>query len=128
MTARIKADLRFMVFVRLFCVSIVTAVGAGRNRLAPLSTCSSREPPEWKEKEPFASLFKGDVKTAVKGGEKGALEFVMATHVGMTTIEFEKISKDWIARAKHPQTAVRDLPRIGMEMARKKESQTSRLL
>ena len=60
--------------------------------------------PEWKDKEPFASLLKGDVKTALSGGMKAILEIVMATHAGMTTGEFEKIVKDWIARARHPQT------------------------
>jgi hypothetical protein len=30
------------------------------------------------------------------------LEIVMATHAGMTTEDFEKIVKDWIAAAKHP--------------------------
>ena len=60
--------------------------------------------PEWKDKEPFASLLKGDVKTALAGGDKAILEIVMATHAGMTTNEFEKIVKDWIAKARHPQT------------------------
>jgi hypothetical protein len=60
--------------------------------------------PEWKDKEPFASLLKGDVKGALEGGEKAILEIVMATHAGMTTAEFEKIVKDWIGKAKHPQT------------------------
>jgi phosphoserine phosphatase len=60
--------------------------------------------PEWKSKEPFASLLKGDVKKALAGGEKAIAEIVMATHAGMTTAEFEKIVKDWIATAKHPKT------------------------
>lgn len=60
--------------------------------------------PEWKDKEPFASLLKGDVKAALAVGEKAILELVMATHAGMTTPEFEKIVKDWIATAKHPKT------------------------
>ncbi len=60
--------------------------------------------PEWKGKEPFASLLKGDVKGALAGGEKAIAEIVMATHAGMTTVEFEKIVKDWIATAKHPKT------------------------
>ena len=47
--------------------------------------------PEWKDKEPFASLLKGDVKGALAGGERAMLEIVMATHAGMTTEEFEKI-------------------------------------
>ncbi len=60
--------------------------------------------PEWKDKEPFASLLKGDVKGALAGGEHAMLEIVMATHAGMTTQEFEKIVEDWIAMAKHPTT------------------------
>ena len=60
--------------------------------------------PEWKEKEPFAALLKGDVKAALAGGDAAIAEIIMATHAGMTTEEFEKIVKDWIATAKHPVT------------------------
>ena len=60
--------------------------------------------PEWKDKEPFASLLKGDVKGALAGGERAMLEIVMATHAGMTTGEFEQVVRDWIATAKHPKT------------------------
>ena len=60
--------------------------------------------PEWKTKEPFASLLKGDMKTALAGGEHAMLEIVMATHAGMTTEEFEQIVRDWLATAKHPKT------------------------
>lgn len=60
--------------------------------------------PEWKHKEPFASLLKGDIKTALAGGDHALLEIMMATHAGMTTVEFEQIVKDWIATAKHPKT------------------------
>jgi phosphoserine phosphatase len=59
--------------------------------------------PEWQEKEPFASVLKGDVKSALSGGEKALLEMAMATHVGMTTEEFEQIVTDWITTAKHPK-------------------------
>jgi phosphoserine phosphatase len=60
--------------------------------------------PEWRAKEPFASLLKGDLKTALAGGDQSLLELVMATHAGMTTDEFEQMVKDWIATAKHPKT------------------------
>jgi len=60
--------------------------------------------PEWKDTEPFASLLKGDVKGALAGGDHALLELVLATHTGMTTDEFEKLVKDWIATAKHPVT------------------------
>ncbi len=60
--------------------------------------------PEWKTKEPFASLLKGDMKSALAGGEPALAQIVMATHAGMTTEEFDKVVKDWIATAKHPIT------------------------
>ena len=60
--------------------------------------------PEWKTKEPFASLLKGDPKAALAGGDKAILEIVMATHAGMTTEQFEQLVKDWLATARHPKT------------------------
>ena len=59
--------------------------------------------PEWKTKEPFASLLKGDLKGALAGGERAMLEIIVVTHAGMTTAEFEQIVKEWIATAKHPK-------------------------
>ena len=46
--------------------------------------------PEWKQKEPFASLLEGNLKAALAAGEKGLAEMLAATHAGMTTEEFEK--------------------------------------
>jgi hypothetical protein len=60
--------------------------------------------PEWKDREPFASLLKGDVKAALAGGERAVAQIVMATHAGMTTDAFEQTVKDWLASARHPVT------------------------
>ncbi len=60
--------------------------------------------PEWKSTEPFASLLKGDLKSALAGGEHAILEIVMATHAGMTTSEFEAAVRDWSKTARHPKT------------------------
>jgi len=60
--------------------------------------------PEWKDKEPFASLLKGDLKAALAGGEAALVQIVMATHAGLMTEEFEKAVTDWMASAKHPKT------------------------
>jgi phosphoserine phosphatase len=59
--------------------------------------------PEWQTKEPFASVLKGDYKKALSS-DQAILELFMATHAGMTTEDFEKIVKDWIATARHPKT------------------------
>jgi phosphoserine phosphatase len=60
--------------------------------------------PEWKDKEPYASLLRGDVNAALAGGERAIFSIMTATHAGMTTDEFETIAKDWLATAKHPTT------------------------
>ena len=64
----------------------------------------SPQHPEWKNKEPYASLIKGDMKTALSGGEKSLLEVMAVTHTGITTDEFETVVKDWLATARHPKT------------------------
>jgi len=70
------------------------------------------EHPEWKSKEPFASLLRSDMKGALAGGEKGLLEMLAVTHTGMTTEEFSRTVTEWIATAKHPKTG-----RLFTEMA-----------
>jgi len=60
--------------------------------------------PEWKDKEPFASLLKGDLKSALAGGEHALLEILATTHSGMTSEEFDTVVKDWLATARHPTT------------------------
>jgi phosphoserine phosphatase len=60
--------------------------------------------PEWKTKEPFASLLKGDTKGVAATGEQGVAELVAVTHSGMTTEEFRKIVSEWITTAKHPKS------------------------
>jgi hypothetical protein len=60
--------------------------------------------PEWKDREPFASILKGDVRAALAGGEHALAELAMATHAGMSTEEFDQIVREWITTAKHPVT------------------------
>lgn len=60
--------------------------------------------PEWKDKEPFASVLRGEVKATLGGGEHALLEMAMATHTGMSTEEFEALVADWLRSAKHPTT------------------------
>lgn len=65
------------------------------------------EHPEWKDQEPFASVLRGDVTSALAGGEHALIEMTLATHTGMSTDEFDRIVSDWIATAKHPTTGRR---------------------
>jgi phosphoglycolate phosphatase-like HAD superfamily hydrolase len=60
--------------------------------------------PEWKDQEPFASLLKGDLKSALAGGEPALAQIGMATHAGTTTEEFDGIVREWITTARHPTT------------------------
>ncbi len=60
--------------------------------------------PDWQTREPFASLLKGDVSSALAGGEHAIAEIIMATHAGTTTDEFAAIVRDWLATARHPKT------------------------
>ena len=66
----------------------------------------SNQHPEWKTQEPFASILKGDLKGLAASGEKGMVEIVAATHSGMTTTDFNKEVKEWLAIAKHPRFKV----------------------
>lgn len=60
--------------------------------------------PDWKDREPFASLLKGDLQGVLAGGEHAVAEIMMATHAGMTSEEFNEIASNWIETAKHPQS------------------------
>jgi phosphoserine phosphatase len=60
--------------------------------------------PEWATKEPFASILKGDLKGAMASGESGLAELMLTTHSGMTTDEFSRVVRDWIAVSRHPTT------------------------
>ena len=62
------------------------------------------EHPEWKTKQPFKAVLEGDMEALAAAGKHGLIELVMASHAGMTTVEFEAIVKDWLATAKHPTT------------------------
>ena len=60
--------------------------------------------PEWKTREPFASVLRDDEKSALAGGMHALVELAMASHAGTTTDEFATIVRDWIATARHPKT------------------------
>jgi phosphoglycolate phosphatase-like HAD superfamily hydrolase len=59
--------------------------------------------PEWADTQPFKGAIEGDLEAVAATGEHGLLELMMATHTGMTTVEFEEIVQSWLATARHPE-------------------------
>ncbi|MEZ5573050.1 MAG: HAD family hydrolase [Halioglobus sp.] len=59
--------------------------------------------PEWKTTQPFKAILEGDLKALAAAGQKGLMELIMASHAGMTTVEFETIVKEWFATARDPR-------------------------
>lgn len=59
--------------------------------------------PEWAERQPFKGVLEGDMEAVAATGEHGLFELVMATHAGMTSVEFGEVAKEWIRTARHPR-------------------------
>ena len=62
------------------------------------------EHPEWSTQQPFKAVLEDDKEALAAAGMHGLIELVMATHAGMTTEEFERITTEWLATARHPTT------------------------
>ncbi len=56
--------------------------------------------PEWKTTQPFKGVLEDDMKAVGATGMKGLMEIIMATHSGMTAVEFEQEVTSWLATAK----------------------------
>ena len=59
--------------------------------------------PEWTTIQPFQAVLANDLKAFAATGLQGIAELMMATHAGMTTVEFDATVKDWLATARHPK-------------------------
>ncbi len=59
--------------------------------------------PEWKDRQPFKAVLENDMKALTAAGKRGLVELMLTTHAGMTTEQFQRIVKDWIATARHPR-------------------------
>ncbi|WP_068544496.1 HAD family hydrolase [Thalassotalea crassostreae] len=58
--------------------------------------------PEWKTKQPFSLILKGDIKGALSAGDDAVMDIVMAANAGMTNEQYTEIVKEWMGRATHP--------------------------
>jgi len=59
--------------------------------------------PEWKNTQPFKAVLENDMKAFAATGLQGISELLRATHSGMTTEEFNRTVKEWLATARHPK-------------------------
>src|SRR5262245_43098258 len=62
------------------------------------------EHPEWKTKDPFRQLLSTPKEKMVPVTEHELMQIIMVAHSGITTEEFEKIVKTWLATARHMKT------------------------
>lgn len=62
------------------------------------------EHPEWKQQQPFKAVLEDDQKTLAAGGMDSLKEILVTTHTGISTEDFDKNAKRWLASAKHPKS------------------------
>lgn len=63
----------------------------------------AKDHPEWKTEQPYKAALEGDIDTIAKSGKEGLLKLVMASHSGMTSEEFARTAKNWMAATQHPR-------------------------
>ena len=63
----------------------------------------SPQHPEWKALQPFKGVLEGDMEAVGATGMKGLMEMIIATHSGMTAVEFEQVASKWLATTKQPR-------------------------
>jgi len=59
--------------------------------------------PEWKSREPFASILKGDFKAALADGQKALQKILAQTDADVTVEAHSKLVAGWLATARHPR-------------------------
>jgi len=59
--------------------------------------------PAMKARQPFKAFLEHDAKTLHALGKQGIVELMFATHTGMTDEAFDRIARDWLAKARHPK-------------------------
>ena len=64
----------------------------------------AKDHPEWRGKQPYDAVIRGDMKALAASGQKGVAELMAVTHAGMNTDGFAAIVADWFATARHPKT------------------------
>lgn len=61
---------------------------------------------EWQSQEPYASVLKGDYKSALSAKKEALLEMALVAHSNMTGAEFKQAAREWLDTAEHPKTGM----------------------
>ena len=59
--------------------------------------------PEWQTTQPYQSALEGDMDAVWASGPTGFVKLLLEALAGMTSAEFDAITRDWIADATHPR-------------------------
>ncbi len=71
----------------------------GHHRLEKLA----EKDPSLKERQPYKAFLEHDMKTIASLGKEGFFQVAAFAHAGMSEDAFEKLAKDWLARARNPK-------------------------
>jgi phosphoserine phosphatase len=63
--------------------------------------------PEWRTTEPFKSAIAGDMPGLMATGKEGVEKVLLVAHANLTSQQFDKSVRDWLAASKHPTTGMR---------------------
>jgi len=63
----------------------------------------SSDHPQWFEEQPYKAVLENDREALAKAGKAGLMKLIMASHTGMTTVEFEQVVSAWLVTARHPR-------------------------
>jgi len=61
---------------------------------------------EWETKQPYKAALENDLQAIMEMGVQGLLMLSMEAQAGMTADEFNRIVKEWIESARHPETGL----------------------
>lgn len=59
--------------------------------------------PEWKDDPAFKALLAGDFAALMTGDRKALSRLLAAANTGMTTAEYDRSIREWLATARHPK-------------------------
>src|SRR5439155_18165580 len=59
--------------------------------------------PDWRDRQPFKAAMEDDLKTLSSLGLPAILELGAVSNAGLTTEEFDRLVRDWLATARHPR-------------------------